>query len=68
MVRTVFSMLPIGQKFVFLGNPIVFEKTTDFEAQVWDSPYELHDETISASAITGSFKVDSMVDTYGAIK
>ncbi len=61
MMRTVFSRLPIGQAFRFLGNPIQFTKTSEFAAtghRAWNKG-----GSFIVSAIHQEFYTDGIVDT-----
>lgn len=64
MIRTTFGLIEIGTVFQFIGNPIVWQKVSDFTAQEIDSPYETlpGNGPYYASAISGHFPTDGMVD------
>lgn len=58
--RTVFSALPIGTAFVFIGNPNPFTKDSDFVAR----GYQAYNKggSFIVSTIHGEFRTDAIVD------
>lgn len=65
-MRTVFALLPVGQRFRFIGNPIVWGKISDFTAVIVDSPYATYDEPAQESDAIENFSTDAIVDTLEA--
>ena len=62
--RTVFSRVDVNAKFLFIGNPIVWIKISEFAIEAWDTPYATYDEVIVRSSIDRAFSTDAIVDLY----
>jgi hypothetical protein len=60
--RMSFSLVPTGDAFKFLGNPIQFHKLTDFTAQGYQNG-----GSFLVSAIHLEFRIDSLVDVIDCV-
>lgn len=68
-IRTVFCHcnVEIGTKFQFLGNPIIWEKISEFSAIAWDNPYASFDEPAKEITVIGpkaNFRTDAIIDIW----
>jgi hypothetical protein len=67
-MRTVFSKIGLDVEFQFIGNPIVFKKTSDFEATIVCSPYDNFTFGNTVSILEGRFSTDDLIDISDSYK